>query len=299
MMHNANSENPLSFLIHACEQAVRRPVIGCQLVANVIAAGELYVVGSVALWLLEHGTAAKVAGFILGLAGVGLAGLILAAGALAVNRALHGPPRTPHEVDEALVFIRNNLFALVQSYIAFFAIFVLVACVLLIPTAAARLGAFGQMVYAPLVIPMLIVAAAGVLALVTGMTIVPADLAAYERDFAPTFRASAAYVVRQSGRYAWSLYRAVIASVVVALPIVLLAWLAAGLLNELAGPVGGVELYALPHRLWEMSWAMVIGVIVALPLACFNTIVGLEYRQHAVPPKQKPLKRESPVGDVE
>ncbi|HUW35556.1 MAG TPA: hypothetical protein VM223_28430, partial [Planctomycetota bacterium] len=112
-------------------------------------------------------------------------------------------------------------------------------------------------------------------------------------------RASAAYVVRQSGRYAWSLYRAVIASVVVALPIVLLAWLAAGLLNELAGPVGGVELYALPHRLWEMSWAMVIGVIVALPLACFNTIVGLEYRQHAVPPKQKPLKRESPVGDVE
>ena len=298
-MHDDNTEKPLVLLIHACEQAARRPALVYQLAANVVAAGELYVGGSVALWLLEHGPVAKVAGFILGLASVGAAGLVLAAGALAVNRALLRPPLPRHELDEALVFICNNFIALVQSYIAFFALFVLAACVLLIPTAAARLGALGQLVYAPLVIPMLIVAAGAVLALVTAITVVPAELAARECDFTSTFRASFAYAVRQSRQYAESLYRAAIASVLVVLPVALLAWLAAKMLNELAGPVGGVELYAVPYHLWQMSWAIVIGVIAALPMACFNVIVGLNYRQQAVPPGQKPPKPEPPEDDVE
>ena len=300
MMHDDNTEKPLDFLIHACELAAGRPGIVYQFIANAVAAAELYVAGSTALWLLAQAHVAKVAGFILGLASIGAAGLILAAGSVAVNRALLNPPRPRHEIDEAFVFIRNNLAALVQSYVAFFAFFVLAACVLLIPTTAARLGALGQLIYAPLAIPMLIMAAGAVLAIVTGMAVVPADIAAHERNFTSTFRAAFAYAVRQPRHYAWSLYRAAIASALVALPLALLAWLAANLLNELAGPVGGVEFYAIPHRLWEMSWAMVIGVIAALPMACFNTIVGLDYRRLAVPPaEQRPPRREPDEDDVE
>ena len=278
-MPDEKLEQQLRFLADACGRAARRQIVVCQAAGNVAAAIVLYAAGMIALWLLEQSPAAKVAGFILGLTAIGAAGLLLAATAAAVNRRIISPPGNPWDFRHDLVFLRNNALGLIQSYAPFFAMFALALCVLLIPIAAARMGAIGQFLYAPLLIPMVAAAAAGILALLIGMVLVPAELAFGEKDWMGTFRAVLGHILRRPGACAWEFHAAAVASALVALPLVALTVAAYWLLNELSGPVGSVEMdLAAPQFLRDAAWAILIAAVAALPMACFNTIIGFAYR---------------------
>ena len=280
-MADEKLEQQLTLLADACGRAARWRVVACQAAGNVAAAIVLYAGGTFALWLLEQSPAVKVAGFIFGLAAIGAAGLILAVAAVAVNRRIISPNGDPWDLRHDLVFLRNNSLGLVQSYAPFFAVFSLVLCVLLIPIAAARMGTIGQLLYAPLLIPMVAAAAAALLALLVGIVLVPAELSSGEKDWMGTFRAVLAYLLKRPGGCAWELAGAFAVAAVVALPPAGLTVAACWLLNELSGPVGGVELGLVAGLLHDASWAIMVGIIAALPMACFNASVGFAYRRNA------------------
>jgi len=268
-------QNELCFLLMACRRATRRQALLSQLAANVAAAALLYAHVVLAAWLLEKEMLLHVLGFVVGVAGFGIAGLVLAAGATAVDHKVFRPDSRQ---EETLHFLEQRAAALVQCCGAFYAAFALVLCLLLVPTAAARLGLVGQVLYALLLIPMTALAAAGVLALVAAIAVVPAEAALRTQEAGGAFRSVWKCISSRAAGLAWTVGVAFVVSLAAAAPLVALVLMAWWCLQALAGPVAGVTPRPAALVLMGFSQVMLLGALAAPPMACFNAIIALRYR---------------------
>jgi len=295
-MDREKLDKELNFLSDACGKATERYVLAYQLIANLLAVIVLAVVGTIALTLLGKGTFAKIVGFIIGVIALGGAGIILASGAAAVHRRMFSPPSSSYESpwQPLLQFLRRNCCALSGGYGIFFAAFVAIVCILLIPAALARVPVVGPVLFAVLLIPMTLIAAAGVLSLLVGTFVVPADVALREKDLKSTTITVFGNTFRQLLNCLRCLGGAYVAAFLVALPIFALLGASVFCVKGIAFAVIGVvitESGALVVASFFMS--VLVAGAATLPLALFNVIVGLKYREILA------SKGEETAGDVE
>jgi|GEM_PF-3338313 len=281
-MDREKLDKELDFLSDACAKATERYVLAYQLIANVLAVIVLTVVGTIALTLLGKGAFAKILGFIIGAIALGSAGIILASGAAAVHRRIFSPPASSYESpwQPLLQFLQRNCSALSGGYGIFFAAFVAIMCILLVPAAVARVPAVGPVLFAVLLIPMVLVAAVGVLSLLVGTFVVPADVALREQDVKGTATTVFGNTFRKLLNCLRCLGSAYVAAFLVGLPIFALLGVSLFCVKGIAFAVVGVvitESGALVVASFFM--AILIGVAATLPMAFFNVIVGLRYRE--------------------
>ena len=269
-------EKYVDVVLSAWRHAADLPALLYQLKATLAAAMVAYLSITLALWLVRSGGMLKALGFVAEVAGLGVAGLLLAAGAVAVNLRALGKESG---AGETMLYIERSVPALVQCCGAFYAAFALVLCLLLVPTAAARLGLLGQMAYALLLLPITALAAAGVLALVAGIALVPAELALNGRDTGETFRNLQTTMWSQARSLLTTFAVAVTASAAIALPILAVLSAANACLGASVLLVGGISLRPVPSLLAGLSSVAVIAVAAAPPLVCLNSVVALRYRE--------------------
>lgn len=277
-------DKEFDLLSDAFDKAREKYVLAYQLIANLLAALVLSVVGGIALMLLgKQNVVAAFFGFIIGVIALGSAGLILSAGAGAVHRRVFTPPESSYESpwDTALKFLRQNCPALTGGYCVAYAVVVVVACILLIPAGAAspKLGLLGQIMFALLLIPMMAVAALAIFSLLVGVFVMPAEVALRKQDAKTTINKFLAKTFRRP-RKCLSLFAiAFVAAALVALPIFALLYVSSLFLRTLALTVAGVQFGDIASSLITFFSYLIVAAAAALPMAYFTVIVGLKYRR--------------------
>ncbi|NQT21654.1 MAG: hypothetical protein HQ592_18255 [Planctomycetes bacterium] len=279
-------DKEFDLLSEAFVKARDKYVVAYQLIANLLAALVLSVVGGIALMLLgKQGSVAAFFGFIIGVIALGAAGLILSAGAGAVHRRVFFPPESSYESpwESAPQFLRRNCTALAGGYCVAYAALVVAACILLIPAGAAKPGSWllGQVMFAVLLIPMVIVAAAAIFTLLVGIFAVPAEVALREQDTKTTVNRFVSGAFRLPRNCLCHFAIAFVAASLVALPIFTLLRASSLFLYALAGAVAGVTFTGVPIALMAFFSSLLIAAAAALPMAYFTVIVGLKYRKAA------------------
>jgi hypothetical protein len=274
---------PVSALMSdAWHQAVEKHVLLYQLLTNLAAVIVFSVIAAIAGVMLGSASAiGKVFGFVLGLVALGAGGLIMASGAAAIMQRTFYPPASSYDSPwrSLLIFFKRNCSALSSGYGVHLAVFVGIVCILLIPATAAW-STLGRILYAILLIPMALVAACGVLFFVIGATVLPAEVALRQRGLRQTLSGILGRGVQRFWHLLRSLGLAYIAAVLVASPILLLINASVGLMLMLVRFVtytnpaeGGVWILAGYFLL------LLIAIALTLPMAFFNVIVGLRYRE--------------------
>ena len=280
-MDRQKLDKELGFLSDACRHTTEKYVLAYQVVTNLLAVAVLAVIGAIALMLLQSGTAAKALGFVVGVIALGATGIILASGAGAIHRRIFFPPASSYESawQTPLQFLQRNCRALLGAYGAFFGAFIVLILILLIPAGAAGIGALGQVMFALLLMPMVIVVAAGLLSLLVGIFVVPADVALREQDVTKTATDVFDNTFRNLTNCLYCLGIAFVISFLVALPIFALLRASISCVIGLAAFVGGVRFDYSAVRIVAFFSAVLVALAAALPMACFNVIIGLKYRE--------------------
>jgi len=288
-MDRQELDKELDFLSDACGKATEKYVLAYQLVANLLAIIVLSLIGTIALKLLAGGAVGKTFGFIIGVIALGAAGIILAAGAGAVHRRVFSPSPSSYESpwQAPLQFFHRNCSALSGGYGIFYAGFVALVCILLIPAAVAGVPAVGQVLFAVLLIPMVLMAAAGVLSFLVGMFVVPAHVALREQDLKRTVGAVFGNTFRKLLNCLYCLGSAFVAAVLVGLPVFALLSVSLFCVNGLVLSVTGAVLTESGAIVVASFFkAILIAAAAALPMAFFNVIVGLRYRETVGPEEE-------------
>jgi len=273
-------EAELKRISAAWHAACDRHVLSLQVPANVAAAAIAGACGIIALLLLHSGGLAPVLGFVIGVAGFGAAGLALALCAAAVHRRAYFPPSSSYEQPwhNAWKFLQHNFRAAAGGFGVCYSIFILLFCLLLIPAGVARLSEQAQHLFAVLLVPLALIAAAGVLAVIYGVFVVSAEVALNERSLAATLRA----VFGRSPCRCCSLLRsfagALAAAFLAALPPVALLALSLAVLKVAATVVAGIN-FTSGARIVMMSFALILLAAAAAPAtALFTVMIGDAWR---------------------
>ena len=276
-------DKEFDLLSDAFDKAREKYVLAYQLIANLLAALVLSIVGGIALMLLgKESVVATFFGFIIGVIALGAAGLVLSAGAGAVHRRVFAPPESSYESpwEAALKFLRHNCPALSGGYCVAYATLLVVACILLVPAGVANPKLLlGQIIYALLLIPMVAVAAVGVFALLVGIFAMPAEVALREQSATTTINKFLAGAFRRTRKCLCPFAIAFVAAVLVALPIFALLYVASYFLRTLTLTVAGVEFDNIASSLIDFFSCLIIAAAATLPMAYFTVIVGLKYRR--------------------
>ena len=279
-----NLEVELRRVSEAWRLAVDRHVLGLQALANAAAALIASVCAIIAMLLLQRNGLASVFGLLVGAAGFGAAGLVLASGVAAVHRQVYfGAASAYGPWRQAWRFLQHNCSAIAGGYGVCYGVFLLLVCVLLILTSVARLGEPAQLLFAVLLIPLVAIAAAAVMAMVYGVFVATAEAALNERSLVRLLSAMLEHSPCRCCSLLRSMTGAFAAAALAALPPVALLLLSIVLILVLAGVVVGIVFTGGAILVMCIFAFVLLAVALAPATALFAVLIGAAWRDLCEP----------------